>query len=141
MLLVPMTIAGVAESIKRFLAGIPKDALLLLAILLTATGSFGLGILAGMDLKEGQGNGMWIEERPLTAEAASALAAEEGTQEPVGESLPAGGQYVASKSGKAYYLPWCGGVSRIKEENKVWFQSKEEAEAKGYSPAKNCKGI
>lgn len=141
MLLVSMTIAGIARSIKQFLARIPKDALLLLAILLTATGSFGLGVLAGMDLKEGEGNGMWIEERPVSAALAPAFAAQNGVSEPVGEILPAGGQYVASKSGKAYYLPWCGGVSRIKEENKVWFETKEEAEAKGYAPAKNCKGI
>jgi len=51
------------------------------------------------------------------------------------------GSYVASKSGKAYHLPWCPGAQRIKEENKVWFQSKEEAEAAGYSPAGNCKGL
>lgn len=139
-----MTIAGLGRRIKRFAARIPQDALILLAILLTATGSFGLGILAGKDLAEGQGNGLWVEERPLSGEAAieKALeAAERGVALPVGESLPAGGQYVASKNGSAYYLPWCGGVSRIKEENKVWFATKEEAEANGYRPAKTCKGI
>jgi hypothetical protein len=56
-------------------------------------------------------------------------------------ALPAGGQYVASKSGTKYYLPWCGTVARIKDENKVWFQTKAEAEAAGYGPAANCKGL
>jgi hypothetical protein len=51
------------------------------------------------------------------------------------------GQYVASKSGTKYHLPWCGGAKQIKEENKVWFQTKEEAEWAGYTPAANCKGI
>ncbi len=51
------------------------------------------------------------------------------------------GMYVASKTGAAYYLPWCGSVKRIKEENKIWFSSREEAEATGYKPAANCKGI
>ena len=51
------------------------------------------------------------------------------------------GAYVASKSGKRYYLPDCAGVSRIKEENKVWFKTKVDAESRGYSPAANCKGI
>ena len=51
------------------------------------------------------------------------------------------GSYVASKSGTKYYLPWCGGVKRIKDENKVWFKTKDEAEGAGYSPAANCKGI
>ncbi len=49
--------------------------------------------------------------------------------------------YVASKSGTKYHLPWCGSAKQIKEENKIWFATKEEAERAGYSPASNCKGI
>ncbi len=51
------------------------------------------------------------------------------------------GQYVASKSGTKYHLPWCSGAKRISEENKIWFASKAEAEKAGYTPAANCKGI
>lgn len=51
------------------------------------------------------------------------------------------GKYVASKSGSKYYLPDCSGVKRIKEENKVWFDTVDEAKAEGYEPAKNCKGL
>lgn len=51
------------------------------------------------------------------------------------------GKYVASKSGSAYHFPWCSGAKRIKEENKVYFNSKEEAEKAGYHPAGNCKGL
>lgn len=50
-------------------------------------------------------------------------------------------RYVASKSGTKYHLPWCGGAKQIKEENKIWFSTKEEAEKAGYTPAANCKGI
>lgn len=49
--------------------------------------------------------------------------------------------YVASKSGTKYHLPWCSGAKRIKEENKIYFATKEDAEKAGYSPAANCKGI
>lgn len=49
--------------------------------------------------------------------------------------------YVASKTGTKYHLPWCSGAQRIKEENKVWFATKAAAEAAGYEPAANCKGI
>ena len=49
--------------------------------------------------------------------------------------------YVASKSGTKYHLPWCGSAKQIKEENKIWFVTKEEAEKAGYTPASNCKGI
>ncbi len=51
------------------------------------------------------------------------------------------GSYVGSKNGTKYHLPWCPGAQQIAEQNKVWFQNKEEAEARGYTPAANCKGI
>ena len=51
------------------------------------------------------------------------------------------GMYVGSRSGKTYYLPWCAGVKRIKEENKIWFSSKDDALARGYKPSIGCKGI
>lgn len=57
-----------------------------------------------------------------------------------GESLPTT-HYVASKNGQVYHLPHCSGAKNISEANKITFASKEEAEAAGYRPAKNCKGI
>ncbi len=49
--------------------------------------------------------------------------------------------YVGSKNSDKYHLPWCSGAKRITESNKVFFNSKAEAEAAGYTPAGNCKGI
>lgn len=51
------------------------------------------------------------------------------------------GKYVASKNGTAYHFPWCPGALRIKEENKIWFETKAEAEKAGYRPAANCEGL
>ena len=51
------------------------------------------------------------------------------------------GQYVASKNGTKYYFVWCSGVSRIKDENKVFFQKKEDAEVLGYEPSSTCVGL
>lgn len=51
------------------------------------------------------------------------------------------GEVVASKTGTKYYYPTCSGVSRIKEENKVWFKTIEEARAHGLTPAANCPGL
>ena len=47
---------------------------------------------------------------------------------------------VASKasSSKKYHFSWCSGVARIKEENKIWFQTAQLAEVAGYSLATNC---
>lgn len=46
--------------------------------------------------------------------------------------------YVASKNGKMYYPINCGLVSRIKEENKVWFGTREEAEKSGFIASSSC---
>jgi len=51
------------------------------------------------------------------------------------------GSIVASKNGAKYYFTWCSGATRIKEENKVWFESETEAKNAGYAPASNCKGL
>lgn len=49
--------------------------------------------------------------------------------------------YIGSKTGSVYHFPWCPGALTMKQENKLYFQSREEAEAKGYRPAGNCKGL
>lgn len=49
------------------------------------------------------------------------------------------GNYVASKNGKLYYSTSCKGANRIKEENKVWFDTASDAEKSGYSASTSCK--
>ncbi len=51
------------------------------------------------------------------------------------------GIYVGSKNGRVYHLPTCPGAKRIKDENKVWFKDKQDAETRGYKPSANCRGI
>ncbi len=46
---------------------------------------------------------------------------------------------VASKNGTKYYFPNCRGVGNIKEENKIYFQSEEDAIAAGLTKASGCK--
>jgi hypothetical protein len=48
-------------------------------------------------------------------------------------------QIVASKNGTKYYYPNCSGINRIKNENRVFFDTFEAAEEAGYELAKNCK--
>ena len=45
---------------------------------------------------------------------------------------------VASKNSNKYHYTWCAGAKKIKEENKVWFGSAQEAESRGYTLAGNC---
>lgn len=48
---------------------------------------------------------------------------------------------VGSKNGAKYHYPWCAGAKQIADKNKIIFNSIEEARAKGYTPASNCKGL
>lgn len=48
---------------------------------------------------------------------------------------------VASKNGKRYYYSNCSGINRIKQENRIYFNNREEAEAKGLTLASGCKAL
>lgn len=96
---------------------------LIILIFLLALASFGLGRLSALQ-----------EARPPVAIKMAPTASE-----PRGMSV--GGLVVASRSGSAYYFPWCGGASNISPANRVWFNSQAAAERAGYAPAKNCKGL
>lgn len=134
-----MSIATLAKKGKYLLAKVPYHAYIVAVLILASTLSFMLGIALGKDL-ERQATDLQIASFEMVEkESAKDTTEASGASE---EALPQeGGGYVASKNGTRYYLPWCGGASRIKEENKVWFQTKEEAEARGLTPAKNCPGL
>jgi hypothetical protein len=48
-------------------------------------------------------------------------------------------KYVASKNGKVFHTADCGSAARIKPENLVTYNSREEAERDGKRPCKICK--
>lgn len=103
----------------------------MLLIVLVGVAAFGLGRASIEEGSIAMGHSPQIKE--TTAQPAATTTE---TDVAVAE-----GQYVASKNGTKYHLPWCSGAQRMKEENKIWFSSKEDAEAAGYTPAANCKGI
>lgn len=139
-----MTIQEIRQKCKAVLQN--REFLTAAIIILIGTASFGLGRLSVYEERkvpitieypneDGREEGSAASPSSAVKSAASKQTAAVGMAEPIS------GGYVASKNGTKYYLPWCGGVSRIKEENKVWFATKEEAEKAGYTPAANCKGI
>lgn len=146
-----MTIPDPLERGKTLLGRIPADILIISVLVLASVGSFGLGVLAGKDMaKSNPEDGLWIEQLPATVRGGGGPAAASAALSPA-PTMPATVRivpapqgpkvYVASKSGTKYYLPTCGSVKRIKEENKVWFATKAEAEAAGYEPSTACKGL
>lgn len=136
-------VQSIADSLKSDKG---HDIALVSVLIMLAVGSFALGRLS----VEGDFHPT-VTIRPAetktnkTTEAQAAPAAvavvKRGTESTGSAESTAGGKYVASKSGSAYHLPWCSGAQRIKEENKIYFNSKEDAEKAGYHPAGNCKGL
>lgn len=142
------------EKIKSLVRGILLNRELFPAILITVVGiiSFGLGRLSVSPLAA-------VPQGRLVSSVASSVPASltetDGEQGSNAAKISSGvakqvaavkaqsgeKKYVASKNGTKYHLPWCSGASHIAEGNKIWFASKEEAKAAGYTPAGNCKGI
>lgn len=110
----------------------------MLLIIVTGTAAFGLGRLS-RDPPTAQP--VVLERAFEVPERALSAVALESQEDEVPLSASTTGAYVASKNGEVYHLPWCSGAKRISEKNKVWFESKEEAEAAGYRKAGNCKGL
>ena len=116
------SIRHLVNKIKLIRDFINKDDLFVVLIIIFATSaSFGLGRISS------------IEENKTPLQIASANL--------VPENDEIKGNYVASKNGTKYHLPWCSGAQTINDANKIWFDTKDEAESRGYTPAKNCKGL
>ena len=112
-------------------------------VFLVALASFGLGRLSKI---EGAKTPIRIENAPeVTADTFKPLDGAKKVSNNIAQTAniigATTGQLVASKSGKKYYYPWCTGVQKIKEENRIYFASKTEAEARGYTPSATCKGL
>jgi hypothetical protein len=113
-----------------------KNAFLAVFVILVACASFGLGRLSGLETVKKEVS----IEFPKGQEAAVG-AAFATTSAQIHAPQKTSGKYVASKNGTKYYLTTCASAKRISDKNKVWFDTKQEAETAGYTPAANCKGM
>ncbi len=92
------------------------------------------------------GLGRWSMRDPSLMQPASKIVLTQqpanvvSTQASSSLQLPsaADGTYVASKKGTKYHLRTCPGANRISDKNKIYFASEQEAQAAGYTRAKNC---
>lgn len=125
------------QKIKSFCEANKNDLYVAAIIFLVGMASFGLGRLSVL----------WPKKEPITITNDQRLTTNDKIfdTKSVAESASVintiKGKYVASKSGTAYHYPWCQGAQKIKEGNKVWFQTKEDAVKAGYRPAGNCNGL
>ena len=141
-----MIIANYIEKIKQlaqksiyFLA--KKDTLVSLIILSTGVASFVLGYHAGKDSEISSPKVIFTEPRLGSAPAAAALAVGGDAQETLTQDAGSREKSTifGSKSGTKYYYSWCKSGNRVKLENRIYFESKERAEAAGRTIAANCK--
>src|ERR1035437_4152005 len=109
---------------------IKDDLYIVLMIILVGTASFGLGKLSSYE-KNKTPIAILNTQETMYASVLSSNQSQKGEMQSTSTTLNSNGLVVASKSGTKYYYPWCTGVSRIKEENKVWFSSIEEAKSAG----------
>lgn len=141
-IIVGMSIQGITEKFKGLLSN-TEYCLTILVIVVSCT-SFYLGRLSASgnaSLPDNTQQEATIVQGSTTKADRKQGTYSTSTLDSVSEKVSPEGGYVASKSGTKYHLPWCGSAKQIKEENKIWFTTKEEAERAGYTPASNCKGI
>lgn len=135
-----MSISHIRIKIKDFVRLVDRrDVWAVLTICLSGISGYFIGHL---DSVVPTNQPVLIEMRDLTAIQVPAKV-EPGLQanEPAKSAEKGAGKYVASKSGTKYHLTTCSGARTISEANKIWFETKEDAEKAGYAPAANCKGI
>jgi hypothetical protein len=126
------------QTLKEWFLKHEFDIFLVLLVLISLCIAFSLGRLSVV-----------LENRePVTLELPTTSTTTVGTGEAQGISSLSkevttgqAGLLVGSKNSTKYHFPWCSGALRITEANKIYFNSIEEARAKGYSPATNCPGL
>jgi len=140
------------EKIKQFVESEQgKDILVVLIVILVGLGSFGLGRLS----KESKNSGIKIEygDQNLTQEASvisatessSFLPARNASQNDAGgpntkkEQNSSGKNFFASSRGSKYYSLGCSAGKSLKQENRIYFTTKEEAERAGYELSSSCR--
>ena len=134
-----MMIGDYRDKVNAWVGERKNDLVVAAVIFLVGLGSFGMGRLSVVIPTKPP---ITVSEPAATRQGDALPMPRSKDAAPAHSSTPASrGAYVGSVAGTAYHLLWCPGALRIKEENKVWFQTKEEAERKGYKPAGNCPGL
>jgi hypothetical protein len=116
-----------------------KDILIVIIVILVGLGSFELGRLS----KENTNSGIKIEYPNQTenqsANVVSANNMPRAVLDTVSNSNPAGKTFFASSRGTKYYTISCSAGKTIKQENRVYFTTGEEAQKAGYELSSSCR--
>jgi hypothetical protein len=122
------------EKIKQFIESEKgKDIMVVLIVILVGLSSFELGRLS----KDKDFSGVKIEY--LTQDSIQTTNHESTTDRSKALSPSETKPFFASSNGSKYYYIGCSGGKTIKQENKIYFTTKEEAERAGYELSTSCK--
>jgi hypothetical protein len=133
------------QKIKSFInseAG--KDILVVIIVILVGLGSFQLGRLSAKEAKTSGVKIEYLDEKSgqyvdQTANVISASQSINNKNSTATSQNSDGKNYFASSRGSKYYTLGCSAGKSIKMENRVYFETSEEAESAGYERSGSCK--
>lgn len=119
----------IVSKILFFVKREAKKIMFAIAIFLITSLSFSIGFITG---------GKIISRPPLVID--KELIVNLNEESAASDQLTTKGQslFVASSRGKYYYPVDCSLAQNLSEKNKIYFQSKEEAESRGYIQNTKC---
>ncbi len=132
------------QKIKAFIESEKgKDILIVIIVILVGLSSFELGRLS----KGGESSGITIEYTDQAGnQSASVISALEHSNilqndkmSKNNNSTSAGKNFFASSKGSKYYSLGCSAGKSLKQENRIYFATKEEAEKAGYELSSSCR--
>ena len=131
------------EKIKLFLNSEKgKDILIVIIVILVGLGSFELGRLSKEDNSQDLKTEKVSQNIDDTGQVAVDNPPDVGRLEASGRQTSGATStdkpFFASSKGKKYYTTDCSAGKNIKEANKVYFSTGEEAEAAGYTLSSSC---
>lgn len=118
-----MIIQNVKEKCKRWWKDHERDIFLLAIVFLIITSLLGAIRLMILRRSMAETQKIRIEENAFPI----------SPRQNVGQAY-----FIASINGGKYYPIGCKAANRIKEENRIWFSSDQEARELGYMPSSQC---
>lgn len=126
---------AISNGVKQFLESDKgKDILVVIIVILVAVASFELGRMS----KGSSIRGLKVEY-PENSQNSSETSLSPNTVEASAISVNFDKNFFASKRGKKYYSISCSAGKTIKEQNRIYFKTGEEAEAAGFVLSSACK--
>ena len=136
------------KKLKIFIKSHQERFLFVVIVILVALISFRAGVLKEREVQTGNIKVLINQNKPITEEEKQAITLgqaiqRKGLTEEVQSSVKQKGSiencnFIGSKNSDKYHTPDCHWSEKIKEENRVCFETAEEAKDKGYQAAGCC---